>query len=85
MDLYFAIDDHRGDDAGTRWRVLAEVLPEDNIEGGEVARIVQPDTAAHDVFGTVVGLCEDCKEVANGLVRLPTMLPSMTAPSSMGT
>jgi hypothetical protein len=50
--------------------VLAKVLLEDQIKGREVARVVEPDTAAHDVFGTVPCLCENLKKVANCLMRL---------------
>src|ERR1035437_508332 len=50
VNLYFAIHNHPRCDTGTRGRMLAEVLLEDRIECGEVARIVEPDAAPHHVL-----------------------------------
>jgi hypothetical protein len=48
--------------------MFAEEFPEDGIECGEVARIVEPDTASHHVLGAITRFIEDGEKILN---RLP--------------
>src|SRR5450830_21216 len=65
-----AIHNHGRLHAGTCRRIGAEVFLEDLVEGLEIAGIVQPDAATHDMLRTVAGFLEDCQDVLNSLMRL---------------
>src|SRR5215470_19720196 len=50
--------------------MFAEILLEDGVERMKIARIVEPDSTADDVFGSISCLGQDCEKVANCLVGL---------------
>lgn len=70
IDLDFAIDHHTGNYAGARRRIVAKVFPEYFVEGLEVARIIEPNTAAHYVLGSVACFVQNGNQILYCLVRL---------------
>ena len=70
IDLDLAIDHHARYNAGPRRRMLAEEFFENFVEGREVAWIVEPDTAAHDVLRPIARFVQDREEIANRLLGL---------------
>src|SRR5438105_12008221 len=70
VDLDLAIDHHARHHAGARRRIGPEIFLEYLVEGLEVARIVEPDTAAHHMLGGVPGFLQNGQHVLDGPVRL---------------
>lgn len=70
INLHFAVDDHTGNDTGTRRGVLSKILAKHLVEGREVASVFQPDSAAHYVLDAVSSLMEDCDQIFDGLIAL---------------
>src|SRR5258707_7833402 len=70
FDLDFAIHHHAGNDSSASWRVGGEVLAKDVVECLEIARIVEPDSAAHQVFRTISCFFEDGEKIPHRLMSL---------------
>src|SRR5690606_17208784 len=70
VDFDLAVDHHVALDAGAGGRVLAEIAFINSVEAPEIARIVEPHAAAHDMFETVAGLVENGDDVLYGQVGL---------------
>src|SRR5215217_2094081 len=70
FDFDLAVDHHVALHRGAGWRVFAEITLVDGVEAPEIARVVEPDAAAHDMFEAVAGLFENGDEVLDGQMRL---------------
>src|SRR5688500_7816126 len=68
VDLDLAVHHHRRLHAGACRRRGAKIGGIDLVEGPEVPGIVQPDSTAHYVLGTVTSLGKNGEKVLNGLV-----------------
>src|SRR5690606_37092220 len=70
LDLDLAVDHHVRLHAGPGRRVFAEIALVDGVEAPEVARIIEPDAAAHHVLEAVARFLKDGDEVLDGEMSL---------------
>src|SRR5690606_30485302 len=70
FDLDLAIDHHVALDSSPGGRVIAKIAFVDGVEAPEVAGIIEPDTAADDMFEAVAGFFENGDEVLDREVGL---------------
>src|SRR3954468_24941706 len=65
-----AVDHHRRNDTGAPRRIVTEEFAEPLVERREVARVVEPHAAAHDMLRAVAGFLQNREHVLNRLMRL---------------
>src|SRR5690606_12420 len=70
FDLDLTVHHHVALYAGAGRRMFAEIAFIDRVEAPEVARVVEPDPAAHHMFQPVASLLKDGDDILYGQMRL---------------
>src|SRR5690606_38723068 len=65
-----AVHHHARHDTGPRWRMSAKIFHKYSVKRHKVARVIQPNAAAHHMLGAITSLGQNGEQVFNRLMRL---------------